>query len=1102
MSPRLKTMKRIQTFSKRFVVAALSVLSIVTPLAVLMPQKAVAAGETYTWKDYQTISITGGDLGGSTLQMATSDPTHNMFTGTVTYKPKNCIFDADFNTIPTAGIYIIDLNQQHAGSQGGPGLCSQDIMKQFNNKQFDIAGTRSSDNNTEETADQKTVYIKVQSPKAAAESPDTVTITIKDAAGKVVGDPQKAPQSTPGWESDNITSDQRAVEYNATFSLEPGTYQVCVDNILNTCYSITKEKYKTASYTFGNTIADQTIAVTISISYRDAANATRTFGPSDVTIVKADGSGATNTIQTDSVTHEPTPDQLDSTQYADIETWLHALFKDIAPGDYKICVPDIKACKTVTKKDGESLEVNFDTNSADELTAGYDNGLGDACPKQLKSWGLQFVACPLFAAANTAINKLEEFVTGMLTTDTEGIFGSSTADGNLQQSDTSKAYYAAWNSFRLLAISLIMIVGVVMVVSEAIGLAIFDAYTIRKILPRLLIAAIFIGISWWAMKEIIQIFNNLTVWIGNLIEYPFGALNQDGKSAWTIVGQWTAILTAIVALGPFGILSYAGTVFLALMVAALTLIARRMLITFAIIGAPFFIASFVAPNTEKLGKFWRDGFIGLMLMGPIFTAMVSLGHVLAELSAKSDPFGMISLACLVLPVVAIPLVFAKLGGGGAALVGFMNDRSRGGFDRLKNYRTNELQQRGERAKNGQLFGAGLIRGKAASKLNSFTFGAGSVGSAGFKHGNPLTKAGRAQNAAALTQRRAILGAGYAKSGAGMATMVNDDLNRALTYGDESSARASMIQDFSLYNEQEGGDYTKNADGTFTYAGEGAGNYAADTERVDRAIQGVKASGGFGETRKFQAALQLAMTGTGYDNARQVTETISRVAGDNAQTAGALAGTINNVTKKAKRHDLALGVGAYVGPNGLVTKQMASNRGEGAAPTASEYRKASIGALEGVDIATFARNEHQSVDNVSRDIYDSIVESNTKAERATSEDDRQKHERNSARLTALLTRVQDNARYSSPSNIATVHANTEGADSAGLIAQIRRDSTPQTQHQATMTRQTDDSGNVSYIQTTRTVSAPAPKPHMQEETEIYVQPRPPRSNNRDRFGPAA
>ncbi|MGF7228852.1 MAG: hypothetical protein ACQR33_02595 [Candidatus Saccharibacteria bacterium] len=1088
-------MKRIHTLCKRIVASIFVGAFVAMPLLTLMP-KVLAAGETYTWKDYQTISITGGDADGSHFTM-TTDPSTNVFGGTINYKPKNCIFEIIVTlSTPNAATTNVNLAQQIATAPGQPGLCSQDIMKAYNGQQLTIGGTRPSNSSTAETPGQKTVYVTIESAQPAASSPGTATLTVKDSTGKnTVAGPTTVPQSTPAWESDNVPSDQRAVEYDTTFSVDPGTYQLCVDNVLNQCFTFTKVKYQALTLQYGDTIADQTIAVTINITYVDPANATRTLGPVDVTLAKADGSGDTTTVQSDTHTHVPTDAELNSTQYATIQTSLNALFSGIDKGTFNICVPDIKLCKTITKVSGTAASVTFDTNNVDPLTRGNQSAQDVVCPAALKAWGLQYVACPLFSAANTAVNKLEDFVTGMLASDVEGIFGSSTAQGDLQQSDAAKGYYGAWNSFRVLAVSLILIVGLVMVVSEAMGLAIFDAYTIRKVLPRMLIALIFMSISWWLMKFVIQAFNNITVWSTDVVTYPFAAFKDANTNAWSIVGQWSIILAAIAILGPFGILSYAGTIFLALIIAALTLIARRMLLVFAIIGAPLFIASFVAPNTQKLGKFWRDGFLGLLLMGPIFTMLVSLGHVLSRVEGKTDnTFGILPFICLVGPLIAIPVIFAKLGGAAGSLIGMANDRTKGGFDRLKNYRSGEVQRRGQRAKSGQLFGNGLIRGGAAERLNKLTANTALGARGNFGLG--------AKGRNAYQQQAVILAGAHAKSPEGMSGQFNDDMLRGQTYGSERSMRDNMVKDFDLYQAQDNGDHIQNADGSFSYVGEGAGTHVADTARLERSVAAVKANGGWGAVRQYAAAQQLAMTGTGYDDLRQTIETISRVAGTNSSAAGALAGNINNVTKRAGRHDLAIGVGTFVGSKGLVTQQMAANAngGEGA-PTPEDYRKATLNALDNVDMATLARNQNRSVVNVSRALSQGIQAANTSAREAASTGNTaevERHEREAAHLTQVLTNFQNSGRFGSLTNVKTVHEQVVVPDQQGdnVIETVRARSQPTTSSTVTIRPDGDN-----YVREETMRGGPSPAPHMQEEAEIYGGgPRPSRRNNDPRSTP--
>ena len=47
---------------KRLGLGVLAILSLLTPLVALFPQQVAAAGETFTWKDYNTITASGGNL--------------------------------------------------------------------------------------------------------------------------------------------------------------------------------------------------------------------------------------------------------------------------------------------------------------------------------------------------------------------------------------------------------------------------------------------------------------------------------------------------------------------------------------------------------------------------------------------------------------------------------------------------------------------------------------------------------------------------------------------------------------------------------------------------------------------------------------------------------------------------------------------------------------------------------------------------------------------------------------------------------------------------------------------------------------------------------
>ena len=57
-------------------------------------------------------------------------------------------------------------------------------------------------------------------------------------------------------------------------------------------------------------------------------------------------------------------------------------------------------------------------------------------------------------------------------------------------STTGKPLYEAWDSVRDIALALLAIITLVMVFSQAVSIGPFDAYTVKKVLPRLIIAGI------------------------------------------------------------------------------------------------------------------------------------------------------------------------------------------------------------------------------------------------------------------------------------------------------------------------------------------------------------------------------------------------------------------------------------------------------------------------------------------------------------------------------------------------------------------------------------------------------------------------------------
>jgi len=289
--------------------------------------------------------------------------------------------------------------------------------------------------------------------------------------------------------------------------------------------------------------------------------------------------------------------------------------------------------------------------------------------------------CPSDTIFEQWAQDLLNFMEGLMTINTDGIFGTGqTANA------TSGAYYRAWNTFRVLAIGLIVIAGLVMVGAQAYGLEILDAYTIRKVLPRLLVAIIGISLSWPLMNFVINFFNVLGRDLQNLMYAPFSTLPDHsqltgGIAKWGFYG----IILSLMALKLGGILlPILGIGALDLLVAVLVLVIRQVYVVVLVITAPFAIAAYVLPNTKKIWDFWRDNFLGLMFMFPIVAMLMAAGQIFGAVGKSGSTVQQIvGIVAFFVPYFLIPFAFRMASGIISNISGWAHDRRKTMRGRLR-----------------------------------------------------------------------------------------------------------------------------------------------------------------------------------------------------------------------------------------------------------------------------------------------------------------------------------------------------------------------------------------------------------------------------------
>lgn len=572
----------------------------------------------------------------------------------------------------------------------------------------------------------------------------------------------------------------------------------------------------------------------------------------------------------------------------------------------------------------------------------------DTC--ESKGGAMGWILCPIINILDGALNWVDTQIQGLLAID--------------EDKYTNEDLKTAWLSIRNIAYIVLLPIMLVMVIGTALGFDTFSAYTVKKALPRMVIAVIFIAFSWEICTFLIGFFNAVGGGILGLITSPFReqlpATCQDGNLNLSCLfsvdsninaaeGALHGILFLVEAAASLvGILIFliffGTTMLLAVGAAFLVLLARQMFIIALLLVAPLAILAWIFPGNDALWKGWWSAFSKLLMMFPLIMLIIGVGRIFAMLLNITDGGGLdgailnpiMKLGAYMLPYAFIPFTFKFAGGLFANLAGIVNDKNKGLFDRAK---------KGRAAKKQRLF-AGEFGPRPLRRIGR---GLGAFTEPGAKKRSVLTGRGRQE---LMAQQNKLNEMRYGKSERAQGSKDNDYMLRAQTYRSAGEARERLAADWGM-NDQE----------------------------IQTAISAANAAGGFSAQRQNYATRQLAATTTGYDNIEQVQATVSRVAGSNRSMAADLLGEINAVTKSS-RHDLAPGFTNHMDMYDAVQARGGYQAGGGPVLTADESRRAYVQAATDIDSVTYGRDKRKSVENMSDALRDSFTVAERDANDAT------------------------------------------------------------------------------------------------------------------------
>lgn len=271
-------------------------------------------------------------------------------------------------------------------------------------------------------------------------------------------------------------------------------------------------------------------------------------------------------------------------------------------------------------------------------------------------FGFGFLLCP----GQNLLNLIIDFLYGII----ENIL-----DWRLLETSGSqiKSY---WEKFLSIANVILVIAFLIIIYSTATSDGLSN-YDVKKMLPRIVILAIVINISFYVCAAVVDLCNIAGRGVMALLisTSPGGEGLGLGEKIGTVVSNVaTGVAGGIagVVAGVILFVSIGPPAVLALIVIILALIFRGVALTMMVIISPIAIALYLFPSAamNKWHVKWRDAFIKMLLVYPMFMAVWGGSKLIASVTASTQNpiIGFItSLICTIAPAVAIIPLFKMSG---------------------------------------------------------------------------------------------------------------------------------------------------------------------------------------------------------------------------------------------------------------------------------------------------------------------------------------------------------------------------------------------------------------------------------------------------------
>jgi len=313
-----------------------------------------------------------------------------------------------------------------------------------------------------------------------------------------------------------------------------------------------------------------------------------------------------------------------------------------------------KYCETY--KNPDEINACKQGQSAEIKTPSEGDGGGEEEKNSCGVDGIGWLVCPLMSFAGSLGDASYSAISYFLSIDKE-IFKEQ-SNGGLGQ---------AWSFFRDIANAVFAVIFLWVIFSQISNVGVSN-YGIKKILPRLIIGALLVNLSFYICQLAVDLSNILGFSLKGVLE---GAASGVGTQS-AEVGTFNTLIVDGLALAGVGLFIFLAVsiptimaLLLALLVVLVILIVRQAAVILLIAISPLAFAAWLLPNTENLFKKWVSMLRGLLIVFPVISLLYGAGKLAGAVLAAvgtDDPnnpketMQVAALAASILPLGATPFV--------------------------------------------------------------------------------------------------------------------------------------------------------------------------------------------------------------------------------------------------------------------------------------------------------------------------------------------------------------------------------------------------------------------------------------------------------------